>query len=35
MLLGCIADDYTRATDLASMLVQHGMRTVHRHSACG
>jgi 3-dehydrotetronate 4-kinase len=28
MLLGCIADDYTGATDLASMLVKHGMRTV-------
>jgi uncharacterized protein YgbK (DUF1537 family) len=27
-LLGCIADDFTGATDLASMLVQHGMRTV-------
>ena len=28
MLLGCIADDSTGATDLASMLVKHGMRTV-------
>ncbi len=28
MLLGCIADDFTGATDLASMLVQQGMRTV-------
>jgi uncharacterized protein YgbK (DUF1537 family) len=28
MLLGCIADDFTGATDLASMLVQAGMRTV-------
>ncbi len=28
MLLGCIADDFTGATDLASMLVQNGMRTV-------
>ena len=27
-LLGCIADDFTGATDLASMLVRHGMRTV-------
>lgn len=27
-LLGCIADDFTGATDLASMLVLHGMRTV-------
>ncbi len=27
-LLGCIADDFTGATDLASMLVEHGMRTV-------
>jgi uncharacterized protein YgbK (DUF1537 family) len=25
-LLGCIADDFTGATDLAAMLVQHGMR---------
>ena len=29
-LLGCIADDFTGATDLASMLVKHGMRTVQR-----
>jgi uncharacterized protein YgbK (DUF1537 family) len=28
MLLGCIADDFTGATDLASMLVAGGMRTV-------
>jgi len=28
MLLGCIADDVTGATDLASMLVRQGMRTV-------
>ncbi len=28
ILLGCIADDFTGATDLASMLVQSGMRTV-------
>jgi uncharacterized protein YgbK (DUF1537 family) len=28
LLLGCIADDFTGATDLASMLVRHGMRTV-------
>jgi uncharacterized protein YgbK (DUF1537 family) len=27
-LLGCIADDFTGATDLASMLVKHGMRAV-------
>ena len=27
-LLGCIADDFTGATDLASMLVRRGMRTV-------
>ncbi len=27
-LLGCIADDFTGATDLASMLVANGMRTV-------
>lgn len=27
-LLGCIADDFTGATDLASMLVGNGMRTV-------
>jgi uncharacterized protein YgbK (DUF1537 family) len=27
-LLGCIADDFTGATDLAAMLVAHGMRTV-------
>ena len=28
MLLGCIADDFTGATDLASMLASRGMRTV-------
>ena len=28
MLLGCIADDFTGATDLASMLVGQGMRVV-------
>ena len=28
MLVGCIADDFTGATDLASMLVRAGMRTV-------
>lgn len=28
LLLGCIADDFTGATDLASMLVQNGMATV-------
>jgi uncharacterized protein YgbK (DUF1537 family) len=28
MLLGAVADDFTGATDLASMLVRHGMRTV-------
>ncbi len=27
-LLGCIADDFTGATDLAAMLVKEGMRTV-------
>jgi uncharacterized protein YgbK (DUF1537 family) len=27
-LLGCIADDFTGGTDLAGMLVKHGMRTV-------
>lgn len=27
-LLGCIADDFTGATDLASILVERGMRTV-------
>jgi uncharacterized protein YgbK (DUF1537 family) len=27
MLVGCIAEDYTDATDLASMLLKHGMRT--------
>lgn len=28
VMLGCIADDFTGATDLAGMLVQAGMRTV-------
>src|ERR1700733_11456333 len=28
MLLGAIADDFTGATDLCSMLVRNGMRTV-------
>ena len=28
MLLGCIADDFTGATDVASMLVNAGMRTI-------
>jgi len=28
LLLGCIADDFTGATDLASMLVRNGMRVV-------
>jgi uncharacterized protein YgbK (DUF1537 family) len=28
VLLGCIADDFTGGTDLASMLVKNGMRTV-------
>ena len=28
MLLGCIADDFTGGTDLASMLATGGMRTV-------
>lgn len=28
LLLGCIADDFTGATDLASMLVRNGMATV-------
>ena len=28
VLLGCIADDFTGATDLANTLVRHGMRTV-------
>ena len=28
MILGCIADDFTGATDLASTLVRQGMRTV-------
>ena len=28
MILGCIADDFTGATDLANNLVRAGMRTV-------
>ncbi|MGW7658374.1 four-carbon acid sugar kinase family protein, partial [Streptomyces tendae] len=28
MLLGCIADDFTGGTDLASALVAQGIRTV-------
>ena len=28
MLLGCIADDFTGATDLANTLSRRGMRTV-------
>ena len=28
LLLGCVADDFTGATDLANTLVRHGMRTV-------
>ena len=28
MLLGCIADDFTGATDLANNLARQGMRTV-------
>ena len=28
MLLGCIADDFTGATDLANMLTRRGMGTV-------
>ena len=28
MLLGCIADDFTGATDLANTLVRYGMRTI-------
>ena len=28
LLLGCVADDFTGATDLAAMLVANGMRTV-------
>ena len=28
MLLGCIADDFTGATDLANTLVRGGLRTV-------
>jgi 3-dehydrotetronate 4-kinase len=28
LLLGCIADDFTWATDLANILTRNGMRTV-------
>ncbi len=28
ILLGCVADDFTGATDLANTLVKAGMRTV-------
>ena len=28
LLLGCIADDFTGATDLANTLVKHGMSAV-------
>ena len=28
LLLGCIADDFTGATDLANTLVRNGMRTI-------
>ena len=28
LLLGCIADDFTGATDLANTLVRNGIRTV-------
>ncbi len=28
LLLGCVADDFTGATDLANTLVKHGMRTI-------
>ncbi|MEZ5833985.1 MAG: four-carbon acid sugar kinase family protein [Dongiaceae bacterium] len=31
LLLGCIADDFTGATDLANTLVRNGMRTVQDH----
>jgi uncharacterized protein YgbK (DUF1537 family) len=32
--MGCIADDFTGGTDLASVLVKSGMRTVQT-LACG
>lgn len=41
ILLGCIADDFTGATDLANTLVKQGMKTVqvigipHRHTRVG
>jgi 3-dehydrotetronate 4-kinase len=28
VLMGCVADDFTGGTDLASVLVKSGMRTV-------
>jgi 3-dehydrotetronate 4-kinase len=28
LLLGCIADDFTGATDLASMIVKQGLRAI-------
>ena len=28
ILLGCIADDFTGATDLASMVVKQGLRVI-------
>jgi uncharacterized protein YgbK (DUF1537 family) len=30
-ILGCIADDFTGATDLANNLVREGMRAAHPH----
>ena len=33
-LLGCIADDFTGATDLANMLVREGMRTIQTIGVC-
>ena len=33
LLLGCVADDFTGATDLANTLVRHGMRTVQLFDA--
>ena len=35
LLLGAIADDFTGATDLASMLTRGGMRTVLKLGAPG
>ena len=34
ILLGCIADDFTGATDLCNTLVKGGMRTVQLIVAC-